>query len=220
MRRSQQRGAGSIRGERAPIHFQHEDRVSNKSQGHGPSKIQQPRFTLSEDAQRYAREKRPCGNAAHDFPKARRRHHSVRASAIVEQEKKKTNSNRAAQLAMISAAMVQYILQPGVVPSVAVVAKALQPTHSSEQGRRKSMIVTIYTECAPRTAAAQSAAARYRRSSRPSTATCAFLTSDSGTRGKPRAGRSGGKPPHSKIGSLRGIGRSEFSSQLAARFSY
>ena len=136
------------------------------------------------------------------------------------QAKKKTNSNRVAQLAMISAATVQYILQPGVVPSVAVVAKALPPTHSSEQGRRKSMIVTIYTECAPRTAAAQFAAARYRRSSRPSTATCAFLTSDSGTRGKPRAGRSGGKPPHSKMGSLRGIGRSEFSSQLAARFSY
>ena len=127
------------------------------------------------------------------------------------QEKKKTNSNRVAQLAIISAATVQYILQLGVVPSVAVVASALQPTHSSEQGRRKSMIVTMNTECAPRTAAAQFAAARYPRSSRPSNATCAFVTSDSGTRGK---------PPHSKIGSLRGIGRSEFSSQRAARFSY
>ena len=97
MRRSQQRGAGSIRGERASIHFQHEDRVCNKSQGHRPGKIQQPRLTLSEDAQRYAREKRPRGNADHDFPKARRWHHSVRASAIVEpgKEENQFQSSRA-----------------------------------------------------------------------------------------------------------------------------
>jgi hypothetical protein len=62
------------------------------------------------------------------------------------QEKQNANSNRVAQLAIISAAVPQYVLQLRGVPELALFAELLHAAHSNEQGRRKRTIVAMNTK--------------------------------------------------------------------------